>query len=187
MSKRPATPKPKKRHRPGKPGPHWLLVRTKSGQENYARLNAERQGYEVFLPRWQPRGVGRLSAWFPGYMFVRIDGMPWAPLRSTYGVMDIVPGRVPLAALKALRAVQNEEGVIRTPEQAEADDVNRRTRTQLSPGDQVVGTRGAFKGIAAVYKDVHPDRRIDIILTMMGHPVTVTVDRSDVASVKKPV
>lgn len=184
MTRAPKKTTARKRHR--FPGPKWLLVRCKSGQENYARLNAERQGYQVYLPRWQPRGVGRLAAWFPGYMFVRIDGMPWAPLRSTYGVMDIITGIVPPKALKTLRDLQNDEGIIRSPEQRERDEQDKLTRTKLSPGDQVTGTRGAFKGIDAVYKGVNPDHRIDIVLTMMGHPVTVTVDRKDVASKPKP-
>jgi transcription antitermination factor NusG len=178
-------PTPVRKRRPRKPGPVWALIRTKHNQENYARVNCERQGYTVFAPRWQPAGRGKLKAWLPGYLFVLMDGMPWAPLRSTYGVLDVVPGIVPLKELRRIKAMMDGEGIVRTPEQHEAADVDRRRATKLSPGDAVTPIRGAFKNVAAVYKGVTPDRRIDVILSLMGHDVITTMDRADVAALPK--
>lgn len=76
----------------------WYLIHTKASQEQVARENLGRQGFETYLPtintarrragRWKPV-VGPL---FPGYLFVQLDvGQHNVGLiRSTRGVIGLV-------------------------------------------------------------------------------------------------
>lgn len=169
---------------PRKPAQYWALVRTKTNQENYARRNAEKQGYTVILPRWQPKLRGRLEAYFPGYMFVLIEaGQGHSALRSTYGVIDALIGRVPIREIKRLRAMEDDEGIIRTPEQVAVILQALRNGRTLIKGETVKFTTGAYKDQSAVYKDVKPGGRIKLLFNFMGHDVAMEAERRDVAPV----
>lgn len=181
--KKPATPSKAKTtaRKPPKPRsrriraalPTWLLVRTKGRQERYARLNAEKQGFTVYVPRWAPKGRGKLEAMFPGYIFVEIQpGQSWAPLRSTYGILDVV-AVCPLRYLTDLWALHDDEGIIRPPEQA-----------QLSPGDKVQEVNGAFKNHVSVYIGAGPGERVVLLMSFMGKSIKRTVKRHEVVPIR---
>lgn len=176
----PKSPVPRRRRSRNRgDGSYWALVRTRIGQEAYARRNCEKQGHEVFVPRWCPTGRGKIVALFPGYIFVRIVG-PFTHLRSTYGVIDVVgmsstrgvPTPVPPAEIKALRKFEDDEGIIRPPSQR-----------ALKPGERVQFTTTAFKNHVAVYIGASDGDRIELLLSLLGHSVRYTTKRSTVVPV----
>ena len=65
----------------------WLVVHTKPKAEEQARVELQKQGYRVYLPRLaifrskQRRAIGRNEPLFPRYLFV-YAGTPDAPLSS---------------------------------------------------------------------------------------------------------
>ena len=71
----------------------WLVVRTKVRQEQVARENLERQGFDLYLPtiRAARRRAGRWCAvvepLFPGYLFVHADAQrqSLAPITPSSG------------------------------------------------------------------------------------------------------
>ena len=54
---------------------HWILVYTKSRQEERAQENLEKQGFDTFLPRISSdQGSSKLiEAMFPRYLFLKIN------------------------------------------------------------------------------------------------------------------
>ena len=86
---------------------NWYLVYCKPRQEVSARVNLERQGYEVYLPMIRTRKRGQvnktlcLQAMFPRYLFIRLSKIldNWAPIRSTVGVSHLVKFGLELATL----------------------------------------------------------------------------------------
>ena len=74
----------------------WYLLQTKGRREAVVRENLERQGYVTWLPRprvRRPRSE-RTEPLFPGYLFVRLSPEVdnFGPIRSTIGVLRLVPG-----------------------------------------------------------------------------------------------
>lgn len=180
-----STPEP----RSARPNPGgasgWFLAQCKPGQEHLAADRLAGRGLaRVFLPRerrnrrWRGRVQTLLLPVFPGYLFLSPAGSgaatspDWAAIRSTRGVTRIVsfeagmqPALVPLAAVEALAARCDAEGVLQPP-----DD--------LRPGEAVRITGGAFADLVATIERIEPDSRLRLLLDLMGRQVPVALDRS---------
>lgn len=176
----PAGPYLKRRVRPKgwSPLSDWCLVRTKTGQENWAALNCKQQAIETFLPRYMVPGSARPAALFPGYMFVRpLD--KWRKLSNTYGVIDVLtrngaPEFVPKAVMKALRANVDKDGVVTLPRQRKPEK-----------GEAVEIQIGAWKGFTGLYDGLSPEGRIRVLLSFMGREVVLTYRRQTSVQVVK--
>lgn len=155
-----------RRKAPKVPDERWGLVRVKVGQERYAKFNIERQGMTAFYPRIIDK-PGRPTALFPGYMFVLIEDR-WHFLRSTYGVVGIVPGtggepaRVPPKLMRQLKRDQGKLGYI------DARPPLPPKPKPLKPGDPVMVTDGTFKTLRAEYISPRPGDRVRVLLEFMG-------------------
>ena len=77
-------------------GPAWYAVWTRSRHEQVVREQLERKGIEAFLPtitrwsRWKDRKKKIDWPLFPGYCFVRFDGVDRLPVLKCTGVVNIV-------------------------------------------------------------------------------------------------
>jgi transcriptional antiterminator RfaH len=97
----------------------WYVAKTHPNGEQKASFHLQRQGFDVYLPRylrrvsharrisWQPRPL------FPTYLFVSITGpeQRWRAINSTVGVTHLIcdeRGPVPVPA-GIVEALQNEE------------------------------------------------------------------------------
>lgn len=154
---------------------YWVLVRCKSGQENYARLNLEKQGYEVYYPRCMPTGKGKLEPVFRTYIFAKVEHQ-WSSIENTFGVIGIlkhgeIPQRVVPEVIDDLKARENADGVVVLPHQ----------RT-LTTGDHVEILRGAFKGHVMVYDGDTDDGRVRALYDFMGKPLAINYHRGHVAA-----
>lgn len=153
----------------------WYLAQTKPNCLAIAERNLARQGFRTFAPRIQEtsryrgRFVTRLAPLFPGYVLVAFDAgrSAWRTVNSTYGLTKLVsfggyPAEVPQALVEELAARCDAAGELR-PEAA------------LQPGDQVKVTSGPFSDFAATIGSIAPDRRVWLLIDLMGRETRVAV------------
>jgi len=162
----------------------WFVVRTKIRSENQAAIHLKRQGFEVFLPQYlrQIRHARKLSMvlrpLFPGYLFVCIDvdQQRWRSINSTVGVMSLVsssgvPSPIPDAVVEVLRAREDRDGVVKLVPQG------------LQQGDHVRLLDGALADHTAFLEEVCDEKRVILLLDLMGNQVRVTTRLENLAKV----
>src|SRR5437660_12406028 len=102
-------------------GKRWYVVQTQVNGEVKAAQNLQRQGYEIYLPRYLKRRRHARKVdftakpLFPRYMFVAIDiaTQRWRSIQSTCGVVRLVrngddPATVPEGVIQALKAREDD-------------------------------------------------------------------------------
>ncbi len=157
----------------------WFLVQVKPNGYNLAARNLSRQGFELFAPREAVtrrvgvRFVTRREAMFPGYLFVAFDPASgaWHSVNSTYGVARLVsftaqaPAPVPDALVAALQARC----------EVASDMLMARA---FVPGEAVAFKAGPFADIVGKIERVLPDRRVQILIEIMGQVGRVSAEPS---------
>ncbi len=156
-------------------GKTWFLAQVKPNCAHIAERNLDRQGFRIFLPREQEtrRRKGRFVTaerpLFPGYVFVAFDAAQgyWRKVNSTYGVSRLVrfgphPAPVPEALVSQLRARCDDEGRLAPA-------------PRLAPGDAVTLATGPFAGFVAEVDKLAPDRRVWVLMEIMGGQKRVKV------------
>lgn len=153
----------------------WYAIYTQPHKEVVARDHLERQGFEVFLPRYlKRRSHARKtedvpSPLFPRYLFALFDAADagWRVIRSTRGVVDLVrngiaPIPVPDNIVDAFRARLDESGLIRLAQ-----------KNELRPGSCVRINSGPFAEYDAIFQTMRDDDRIVAFLSLLGRQVRV--------------
>ena len=154
----------------------WFLVQLKPNCLAIATRNLERQGFRSFVPMTgETRRVGaktqsRQRPLFPGYAFVALDGArgPWRAINSTQGVNRLVafggqPQPVPRGLVEQI-ALRCDDGGVMQPS------------PDLAPGDKVQVVQGPFADVIADVAAMPSERRVWILLDLMGHKTRVQVD-----------
>lgn len=169
----PIRPAIKRKRRPKgwSPLSDWVVVRTKSRQENLVAMNCREQDIETWCPRIMTPLSGKPAALFPGYMFARPDGK-YRKLSNTRGVLGLImrgdgPEFVPKAAMKALRANADKDGIVTLPRQRKPEK-----------GERVEIKIGAWKGFEGLYDGLDPEGRNRVLLNMFGKEVVLTFKRA---------
>lgn len=153
----------------------WFLAQLKPNCAGIAQKNLQRQGFETFLPleegTRQKNGkfVTAKRPLFPGYIFVAFDvarGL-WRRVNSTQGVTRLVsfgkePAAVPCELVSQLMHRCDEQGALLPPE-------------QLEPGEQVTLVSGPFANFIAKVEKIAPDRRVWVLMDLMGSQTRVAV------------
>ena len=154
-------------------GANWYVVATKTREEETARVNLERQGYSVFLPKLSLK-KRRKGHWqvvteslFPGYLFVALElgeDDP-APIRSTVGCIGLVRFAhaytpVPGELIESLEAIESETNDVEAP---------------FKSGDKVRFVSGPFAGIEAVFDMARGGDRAQVLLQLLGKDQRITV------------
>ncbi|MGJ8588267.1 MAG: transcription termination/antitermination protein NusG [Yoonia sp.] len=161
----------------------WFLAQLKPNCSQIAKKNLKRQGYRTFLPledvTLQRRGqfVTAKRPLFPGYIFVAIDaaGGQWRNINATTGITRLVNfGSVPAAVPHDI--------VLHLMERC-GDDGTLLPLKQPQPGDNVVLTQGAFANFAAEVQAIEPDRRVWVLMDIMGGQTRVRVSADQLKSV----
>ena len=167
----------------GEPRTCWLAVICKPRQESVAEENLVRQGFHVYLPRLRIRRrrrgqwIDSIEVLFPRYIFIRIDPLlqNLAPVRSTRGAAGLVrfggqPAVVPDEVIDALLQCQDP-----------ASGLHQENRTALSSGDRIKLVDGPFAGMEAVFAEPDGEKRVIVLLELLGKTNKVRVDRDWVA------
>jgi transcriptional antiterminator RfaH len=165
----------------------WYVVNTQVRREAIASSNLRRQGYDVFLPvisktvRHARKVRSVLEAYFPGYLFVRVDisSQRWRPIESSIGVLRLIKaGTEPTAAPAGL-----VESLI---ERSGLDGLLRLEDDGLQPGQVVRITQGPFADSLAVVDRASGEERVRVLLTLLGQATAVSLARHDVVLAKGP-
>jgi len=163
------------------PAPTWFCVKSKPRQEAVAARNLRALGeVELVFPRVRRtrRGHDRnrevVEPLFPGYLFVRFDPAELqGTIRSTRGVLHLVekegkPVRVDEAVIAELRAL-GPDGILSALEE------------ELAVGAKIRIVRGIFAGSEGeVLRLATPDKRIAVLLTLLGSEQPVELSADDV-------
>ncbi len=157
-------------------GRSWFLAQLKPNCVNIAQKNLKRQGFRTFLPLEEEtrqrngKFVTATRPLFPGYIFVAFDAAQghWRAVNSTHGVTRLVsfgkkPAEVPLNLVSQLMLRCDAQGKLLPP-------------NLLKPGDQVTLTKGPFANFAAEVEKVAPDRRVWVLMEIMGAQTRVAVN-----------
>ncbi len=157
----------------------WFAVCSKPRQEAVAEENLVRQGFHVYLPRLRIRRrrrgqwIDSIEVLFPRYLFIRIDPLQrnMAPVRSTRGVVGLVrfggqPAVVPDEVMDALLQCQDP-----------ASGLHQENRTPFSAGDRIKLVDGPFAGMEAVFAEQDGEKRVTVLLELLGKSNKVRVDR----------
>ena len=156
----------------------WYVIHTKRATETFAESNLQRQGYEVYLPRFAHtvRRRGRLQerivALFPRYLFLRLnEGLQvLGPVRSTPGVASVVRfgssyATVPDQLICALQArADSETGLHRMPLPA-----------LPAAGSTIKIADGPLYGLEGVFECESGDDRAVVLLNLLGQNTRVQV------------
>ncbi|PZX45770.1 transcriptional antiterminator RfaH [Roseinatronobacter thiooxidans] len=164
-------------------GTTWFLAQFKPNSHNIAERNLTRQGFRTFLPMQEEtkRAHGRFATHmrplFPGYLFVALDVLRggWRSVNSTYGITRLVslgkePTPVPLDLVSQLMLRCDRDGRLLPPK-------------PLQPGDEVMLTKGPFTDFVATIERIAPDRRVYVLMEMMGAQTRVAVSAEHLRSV----
>ena len=153
----------------------WFLAQLKPNSANIANRNLKRQGFKTFLPLEEEtrqrngKFVTAIRPMFPGYIFVAFDAARgyWRSVNSTQGITRLVSfGKEPAAVPDELIS----QLVLRCDAEGKLLPSN-----QLKPGDQVALTKGPFANFAAEVEKIAPDRRVWILMEIMGGHTRVAV------------
>jgi transcriptional antiterminator RfaH len=162
----------------------WYLIHSKPGQENTAKEQLQRQGFETYLPltpafrKRRGRTIRVIAPMFPRYLFIHLSNETddWGPIRSTIGVSTLVrfgmePARVPDALIQAIVSREDGQGVVALPKQEYEEGQNVRIAT------------GPFEGYEAVFTSILPKDRVIVLLKIAENYVKINVDQSDIESI----
>lgn len=161
---------------------YWCACRLQPQREALALHCLGLNGYETYYPRIRDRRTrfGRTielrPPLFPGYSFIAIElqwhSARWAP--GTLGlIMDgVVPARVPDGIIAEIRA-RETNGLIELP-----------PPPPLRRGVRVRILCGPFAGHLAIFADMKPRERVEILLQLLGGERRVTLAQEDVAAIK---
>ena len=164
-------------------GTSWFLAQVKPNSHNLAERNLARQGFRTFLPlqeetrRIRGRFTQQIRPLFPGYLFVALDMLQggWRKINSTQGITRLVslgkePTRVPPDLVSELMRRCDRNGKLLAP------------RPFMS-GDTVTLTNGPFTEFAAQVEGFAPDRRVYVLMELMGIKTRVVVSLDHVRAV----
>jgi transcriptional antiterminator RfaH len=158
---------------------YWCACRLQPRREALALHCLGLNGFETYFPRLRDRRIrfGRTienrPALFPGYCFVLIQlqwhSARWAP--GTLGlIMDGVgPARVADKVIEEIRR-REVDGLIELPKLP----LRRDARVRI--------LRGPFSGHLAIFADMKPRQRVEVLLQLLGgeHRVALPADAVEV-------
>ena len=153
----------------------WHIVQFKRNSHKLAERNLIQQGFKTFLPlqsftsKSQAKFLTNIRPLFPGDMFVSIDlgKEPWQKINSTLGVsrlicQDGIPMKVPEDIVSALISRCDSSGKLLPPE-------------SIASGDSVKILSGALGDFIATVETLDTERRIWVLMEIMGQVTRVQV------------
>ena len=154
---------------------NWYVIQFKRHAHHIAERNLNQQGFKTFLPsqdftiKHGSKFLTTIKPLFPGYIFVRIkpDGAPWRKINSTLGVSRLicqngVPKMVPPEVVSGLISRCDSSGKLLPP-------------NAIQCGDAVEILSGALANFIATVESIDSDRRIWVLMDLMGQTTRVQV------------
>jgi len=155
----------------------WFAVRTKPRQEQYAKEQFNRQGYDVYLPLTLVLiSHARKKGWaerpfFPGYLFLNLtlEERRWSSIASTYGAIGAVRfgdnyPLVPEEVISYLMECEDEYGRILS---------ESRPGAPFRPEQRVRIVDGSMKGLEGIFIAMNGKERVQVMLDLLSRSVNV--------------
>jgi transcriptional antiterminator RfaH len=159
----------------------WYVARSLPHKESSAKQRLITQGFCTFLPmqdqtlRHARKIMTVCRPVFPRYLFVRFDPMTtqWRSINGTIGLERLImrgdePEAVRPGVVESLIASVDDRGRLQF-------------RQTLRCGDQVRLLHGPFAEQLGVLERLGSNERVQVLLSFLGGPVPVQVDRTSVA------
>lgn len=163
---------------------NWFVANTHARSEGKAKFNLERQGFEVYLPRYlKKRSHARRIDYvpkplFPRYLFVGLDmeSARWRAVNSTFGISNLVtngttPLGVPQHIIDSIRSREDADGWVSMVQPL-----------SYRRGDKVQIKSGPLTDQVGLFDCVDDSERIFILLDLMGRMVKVRVDAEQIGA-----
>ena len=163
-----------------RPEPAWYCVRSQYKHEHIAGAHLRMlDGVTVFCPRIRFKRESRRGVvWvtegmFPGYLFARFGlSEMHRRVRYAHGVVGIIRFGDRYATIE-------DEAL--SPLRDHTDFSVKELNYELSQGDRVAITEGAFVGLEAVITQVLPAKqRVKVLMEFLGRNVEAEVEQSNV-------
>jgi len=161
---------------------YWFAVNTHARSEEKARFNLERQGFQVYLPRYlKKRSHARRTdtvpaPLFPRYLFVAMDVATarWRSINSTFGVSHLVTnGNEPLPVdeqvIEEIRAREDEQGWVKIGQ-----------FFRYRKGEKIQVVNGPLAGLAGLFDCFDGNERVFVLLNLMGQMVKMRTEAENV-------
>jgi len=155
----------------------WIVAHSHVNAENSAEAHLRRQGFEVYLPRYQKtkRHARRIEQvirpLFPRYLFVKFSpqSTQWRCIRSTIGISHLLTaGDQPLTApdgiIKELRGRENYLGF-----------VSGLGSEGMKLGQKVKIISGPFSDHLGIFDGLSDSQRVAVLLDVMGRQVRAKI------------
>jgi transcriptional antiterminator RfaH len=158
---------------------YWCAARLQPRREALALHCLGLSGYETYFPRlrdWRRRGGRRIETrppLFPGYCFILIE-LGWYAARWTPGTLGLImagtgtPARVSDEVIAEIRK-REVRGLIELPRPS-----------AFRPGDRVRILRGPFTDHLAIYSNMRPRERVEVLLRLLGGEHRVILAKQDI-------
>ena len=157
---------------------YWCAARLQARREHLALRFLAQSGYETYFPQLREhrfsygRKIEVRPALFPGYAFVLIQ-LQWHPARWAPGTLGLImdgiqPAKVPDPVIEEIRS-RERDGLIDLPKPP-----------PLRRGARVRILRGPFTGHLAIFADMRPRQRVEILLQLLGGEQRVTLAKKDI-------
>lgn len=161
---------------------NWFAAQLKPNALSIATRHLQRQGFNIFCPkrletrRVSNKSVTRPCPLFPGYLFVQFDprGQVWRKINSTRGVSRLIlsnpvdPTPLPRQFIAGLGARCDEDGMLKKPDEIKA-------------GDRIRIVSGPFAEFVTKVEHVTEDKRLQVLLSLMGQSTRVFLPDTAVA------
>ena len=161
---------------------YWACARLEPHRERLALHCLGLAGFETYLPRIRERrrSHGRWikirAPLFPGYCFLTVEAQ-WHAARWSVGVIGLImdgirPAKVPDAVITEIRG-REVGGLIDLPKPP-----------PLRRGARVRILRGPFTDHLAIFADMRPRERVEILLQLLGGQQKVMLAQQDIEAVR---
>jgi transcriptional antiterminator RfaH len=160
--------------------PFWCACRLRPRQENLALHCLSLSGFQTYYPKLRDRRIrfGRAvehrPPLFPGYAFVLIQ-LQWHAARWVPGVIGLV--------MAGSQPAKIADEVIEEVRQREVNGLIELPKRSLRRGAQVKILQGPFRDHLAIFADMKPKQRIEVLLQFLGSAYRVELPASDVEAV----
>ena len=161
---------------------YWACARLEPHRERLALHCLGLAGYVTYLPRIRERRLShgrRIEVrppLFPGYAFFVVEAQ-WHSARWSVGVLGLImnglqPAKVPDRVIDEIRG-RERNGLI---ELAPPPSLRRGARVRI--------LAGPFRDHLAIFADMKPRERVEILLQLLGGEQRVTLAKKDIEVVR---
>ncbi len=154
---------------------YWAVALCKSGSENVAVDNLQRQGFVSYIPKYLQRvgKVTKVKILFPRYIFVQIEEQ-WHSINSTRGVSRLIltnenkPAVIQDEVIEELKSREDSKGLIQLPSQG-----------RFRQGENVTIANGVLEGYNGIYEGMRDADRVRVLIDLLGRKVLIEVNEQD--------